>query len=79
MSNGDRDARTRVSAVSRLDAPGSGTGLHRSLLALLRVRQLHVSDDARQRIEACTDFALLDRWLARASTANLAEDIFDDP
>lgn len=32
----------------------------------------------RQRIEACTDHPLLDRWLIRAPTVDLAEDIFGD-
>lgn len=78
-SNDDGDARAPVSAVSPLESPGSGRDLHRYLLALLRVRRLYVSDDVRQRIKACTDFALLDRWLVRASTANLAEDISGAP
>jgi len=79
MSTHDREARTRVPAVGRLDAKNTASRLSSSVLALLRIRQIHVPADTLQHIEDCTDDALLDRWLARASTANLAEDIFNGP
>ena len=39
------------------------------------MRRIHVPDDVRSRIEACVDEALLDRWLIRASTVDLAEEL----
>lgn len=73
------NARTRVHAISSSTvASRAPRGLSGAIISLLRTRQLHVTETTRQRIEACADVGLLDLWLLRASSASLAEDIFDD-
>jgi predicted transposase/invertase (TIGR01784 family) len=47
-----------------------------AILAVLAARGLAVSAEARGRIEACRDAAMLDRWIARAATAPSAEGVF---
>jgi hypothetical protein len=43
---------------------------------VLTTRALAVSEAQRQRIQACTELDVLDRWLARAVTAAATEDLF---
>lgn len=47
-----------------------------AVLAILAARGLAVSNEARTRIEACTDVATLDRWITRALTAAESEELF---
>ena len=73
------NARTRVQAIGSVSrASRASTGFSRSVISLLKTRQLHVDEATRRRIETCTDVGLLELWLARASSVTLAEDIFDD-
>jgi flagellar biosynthesis/type III secretory pathway protein FliH len=57
---------------------GEARGKAAALLTVLAARGLAVDDEARGRIEACTDVARLDRWLARALTAASAREALDD-
>jgi PD-(D/E)XK nuclease family transposase len=57
-------------------ALGEAKGLVKALLAVLGARSITVSAEIRARIEACTELATLDRWIARAATAASAEDVF---
>lgn len=57
---------------------GAAQHLAEAVLSRLRLRQLHITTTTRHRIETCSDIARLDLWLLRATTADLAEDIFGD-
>ncbi|MFC8075229.1 hypothetical protein ACFUN8_06785 [Streptomyces sp. NPDC057307] len=48
----------------------------RSVLRVLEVRGIAVSDEVRERISGCGDVELLERWMDRALTAGSAEEIF---
>ncbi|WP_394831120.1 hypothetical protein LVJ94_31875 [Pendulispora rubella] len=50
----------------------------RAVLTVLSTRKLPVSDDVRAKILACTDLAVLERWLQRAVTASNAEEVVSD-
>ena len=52
-------------------------GYAEGLLDLLAGREIEVSDEVRDRIEACEDRELAKLWLIRALTVARAEDIFE--
>lgn len=51
-------------------------GEARALLAVLAARRLNVDENARARVQACTDASTLDRWVTRAVTAATLDDVF---
>jgi hypothetical protein len=51
-------------------AQGEAEGRAKSILDLLDARGLPPDATLRQRIVACTDLALLERWFQRATTAS---------
>ena len=51
-------------------------GLREGLLAILDARGISCPDEARAHIESCTEPSTLRRWLARAKTLSLVEEIF---
>jgi len=57
-------------------AVGLAKGKAKSILTVLEVRGLPVSDDLRERVTTCTDLARLDDWLNRVRTVERAEDLF---
>ena len=57
-------------------AKGRAEGRAASPFAVLSARGLEVSEVARGRIESCSDVSTLDRWLARAVTAQSVDDVF---
>lgn len=88
-----RELWRRIMAI-RIEHPGAGTlieetlneGLSRggilqgrkSVLRVLAARNIPVPDDVRERVDACTEPGLLDRWLDRAVTVAAAEQIFEE-
>jgi hypothetical protein len=54
---------------------GEARGRAEAHLALLQARGLEVPGDVRDRIQACTDLATLDRWIGRALTAQSAAQV----
>ena len=64
-------AETRAEAKSEMAA--------KSVLTVLRARGIDVPDAARERIQAQTDLALLERWLIKASVASSIGEVIDDP
>lgn len=48
----------------------------RSVLRVLELRGIAVSDEARERITSCDDVDLLEHWMDRAVTADSTEEIF---
>ena len=55
---------------------GKTLGKAEALLTFLTARQLPVDVATRAHIEACTDLATLDRWIARAATAATLDEVF---
>ena len=55
---------------------GKQQGRQEAVLELLALRGLEVSDSVRAKVLACTDPAMMSRYLARAATAGSAEEIF---
>jgi len=64
------DARTAGLADGRAEDRAA------SIVELLEVRGIPVDPPLRQRITACRDYDLLTRWLRRAATATVAEEVF---
>ena len=54
---------------------GRKEGKAEALLSVLTARGLALSDALRAQILSCQDLATLDRWLARALTAQTATDV----
>jgi hypothetical protein len=57
------------------EARGEAIGEARAVLTVLDARGVHVPDDIREHILACTDLTQLDTWLRRATTATTAEQV----
>ncbi|ROO89090.1 hypothetical protein EDD29_6777 [Actinocorallia herbida] len=61
-------------------AEGEVDGLARSILLVLDSRGLAVDGQVRARIEECREAEVLEKWLMRAATASVADEVFaDDP
>ncbi|MEU8798812.1 hypothetical protein [Spirillospora sp. NPDC048819] len=61
----------------RNKAIGRVEGEIRVLFVVLEARGLSLSDEARERIMACTDEEQLTEWATRAVTASSADELFD--
>lgn len=74
------DFAKRYIAVGRQEGRQEGRleGQAELLLNLLATRGLAVDEAARERVSACTDSALLLRWVTRAATATSLEQVFTD-
>ncbi|SPT58414.1 hypothetical protein [Actinomadura madurae] len=62
--------------VAEGEAKGEVRGEAKAVLKVLAARGVSVPDDARERVLACEDTEQLDRWLARAVTAESVDDVF---
>ncbi|MYY02481.1 hypothetical protein GT035_09725 [Streptomyces sp. SID4913] len=60
-------------------AEGRTEGRAESLLLILGVRGIAVTDSIRDQITTCTDPEILHEWLQRAATASSAEEVFRTP
>ena len=83
MANGNyeyqSDFAKRYVAQGRTEGRAEGEALGRAhaILGVLTARALPVPEPVRERILGCSDLDLLDRWLARAVTAQAAADVVD--
>jgi predicted transposase YdaD len=59
-------------------AKGLARGRAEGVLRILAARGVHVPDEARQRILACTDLAVLDHWFDQALQATQLSDVLGD-
>jgi hypothetical protein len=72
--------------VTRFEREGLAKGLEeglaegeaKALLTVLDARGIHVPDDIRADITACTDTAKLDEWIRRAATAEKIQDVVNE-
>jgi len=65
-------------AFQRLSDELEARGAQRMILKILTTRKLPVTDVARERLAACTDGDVLDRWAERAVTAATIDEVFAD-
>lgn len=62
---------------SQGEAKGEAQGEAKAVLAVLAARGIAVPDDARERIESCTDLDQLDEWVRRSVTAESVKELFE--
>jgi hypothetical protein len=60
-------------------AEGKTEAKAEAILMVLAARGIAVDSETRARITACSDAALLDRWVARAATASSGHDVIAPP
>jgi hypothetical protein len=70
-------AEGRAEGMEKGMAKGRAEGRATSILRVLRLRHMPVSDEIRERITSCTDLDQLERWFDRAITVHNADDLFD--
>jgi hypothetical protein len=58
-------------------AEGRAEGEAKAILDFLAARGIPVSDEARDRVQQCTDVAQLDIWVTRAATCQAVADLFE--
>jgi len=58
-------------------AQGREEGEREALLEVLDARGLKVDEEARQRIQACTDLSQLKRWLRKAVSVRATQELFE--
>ena len=84
MANGSyeyqSDFHRKADALGRAKgrAEGEAKGEATALLTFLDARGIHVGDEHKERIQACTDLDVLQRWIRRAATAASADELFTD-
>jgi predicted transposase/invertase (TIGR01784 family) len=71
-------ARGRAEGEAKGRAEGEAKGRATALLTILSARGLGVSADERERIIGCADLKTLDRWIARAASAESTGEILAD-
>ena len=71
------EARGKAEGLAEGEAKGTAEGLRRALLSMLTVRRILLSVSQRERLLACQNAAELERWIARAATAEGAAEIFE--
>ncbi|WP_394838354.1 hypothetical protein LVJ94_15750 [Pendulispora rubella] len=64
--------------IADAQALGEAKGEARAVLTVLSARKLAVSEELRAKILACTDLAVLERWIERAATASSTEDVVQE-
>ncbi|MGW4195379.1 hypothetical protein [Streptomyces sp. NPDC005004] len=60
------------------EAKGEVAGKKQAVLRVLEARGLAVSDDVRERVDACTDAEVIDSWLDRSVAVERVEDLFGE-
>lgn len=70
---GEAKGRSKGRAEGR--AEGRVEGMQDAILALLKAREVSVSSQQQATLRACTDGAMLDRWLIRAASAASMDEV----
>ncbi|MFI6577062.1 hypothetical protein ACIBFB_14775 [Nocardiopsis sp. NPDC050513] len=71
-----RDYEFKTEFIGRPFREGETLGLTEAIIEVLEARDLEVSDEVRQRIDAMADRETLRAWVRRAATVDCAEDLF---
>src|SRR5262249_15850580 len=69
-------ARGKAAGVAEGKSAGVAEVKAAAILAILAMRGVPVSHEARALIEACTDLAMIDRWISRVASVASTEEIF---
>lgn len=69
------DLESKADQAQALADEALADGLRRAILALVEARQLSCSEGQRERVLACGDPSILQRWLVRAATATAMDEI----
>jgi hypothetical protein len=77
VAQGRVEGRTEGLAAGRNEGLAAGRAL--SVLAFLEARGLEIPAAVRERVLACTDISILDRWISRAVTAKTALEVVEAP
>ena len=64
--------------VAKGEAIGVAKGEAKAVIAFLEARQVPLGSEARERILACTDLSVLERWIRQAVTVAAVEELFRD-
>jgi hypothetical protein len=72
-------AQGRAEGEAQGRAEGLAEGRAEALLVVLAARGMAIDSSTREHILGCTDATLLDRWLARATTASSLPEVFEIP
>ena len=73
------EAKGRVEGEAKGRVEGEAKGLAKSILTVLSVRGVAVSEAARARILKETDLERFQRWLVNAAVASSIDDVFGEP
>jgi hypothetical protein len=71
-------SRTRLEGEAKGKAEGLAEGKAEAILKVLGRRGIKVDAESRDRIESCTDLAVLDGWLDRSFDVASVSDLFRD-
>jgi len=71
-------SRARINSTSASACGRVSGGRAQAVLTLLATRGIPIAGDVRDRILACRDIPMLDRWIARAASAASAADVLED-
>jgi Uma2 family endonuclease len=72
------DAAVARAGQEEARAEQATTQLASAILTILTVRGLAIGAEASERIRACSDLTILERWLGRAAAVGASEDLFLD-
>ncbi|MEU6239601.1 hypothetical protein [Streptomyces sp. NPDC047024] len=70
------EAEGKAKGEAEGEAKGELAGKKQAVLRVLEARGLTVSDDVRERVDACTDSEVIDTWLDRSVAVERVEDLF---
>ncbi|HEX2570386.1 MAG TPA: hypothetical protein VH877_12585 [Polyangia bacterium] len=73
------EAKGRSEGLAAGRAEGLAAGRAEALLVVLAARRMEVDASTRERILGCADATLLERWIARATTASSLSEVFETP
>jgi len=71
-------AKGEAIGVAKGEAIGVAKGEAKAVIAFLEARQVPLGSEARERILACTDLSVLERWIRQAVTVAAVEELFRD-
>jgi hypothetical protein len=68
----------RTDWLRKANEEGRVEGARQALALVLEARGIALSEAGRARVDACSDIATLDRWVARAATVSSETELFTE-
>jgi Uma2 family endonuclease len=78
LENLEARAAQAQAQVEQAQAQAEAKGFREAIVALLQARAIPFADEARTRVEACTETPTLRRWMLRATTAGSITEVFSE-